>query len=76
MNAPIPTEDGVYQQLHAAIVDQRLPAGSRLTETALSELLAASRRHVDKALLRLAQEKLVRIRRWRLGRGTDLSGGP
>jgi DNA-binding GntR family transcriptional regulator len=63
MNAPIPTEDGVYQQLHAAIVDQRLPAGSRLTETALSELLAASRRHVDKALLRLAQEKLVRIRR-------------
>ncbi|MFZ4288549.1 GntR family transcriptional regulator [Variovorax sp. HJSM1_2] len=63
MSADATTEEDVYRQLHAAIVDQRLPAGSRLTETALSELLSASRRHVDKALLRLAQEKLVRIRR-------------
>ena len=57
------SEDAVYRQLHAAIVDQRLPAGSRLTETALAELMSASRRHVDKALWRLAQEKLVRMRR-------------
>jgi DNA-binding GntR family transcriptional regulator len=58
-----PTDESVYRRLHEAIVDQRLPAGSRLTETALADLLSASRRHVDKALQRLAQEKLVRIRR-------------
>lgn len=63
MPAPVSTEEDVYRQLHAAIVDQRLPAGSRLTETALAELLSASRRHVDKALLRLSHDKLVRIRR-------------
>ncbi len=61
--SPSPTEDEVYRQLHAAIVDQRLPAGSRLTETALAELLSASRRHVDKALWRLSHDKLVRMRR-------------
>lgn len=63
MPGPMSTEETVYRQLHAAIVDQRLPAGSRLTETALAELLSASRRHVDKALLRLSHDKLVRIRR-------------
>ncbi|MFT3718547.1 GntR family transcriptional regulator [Pseudorhodoferax sp.] len=63
MRGPTPDDDAVYRQLHAAIVDQRLPAGSRLTETALAELLSASRRHVDKALWRLVQEKLVRMRR-------------
>lgn len=62
MNPP-PTDDEVYRGLRTAIVDQRLPAGSRLTETALAELLGASRRHVDKALVRLAQERLVMFRR-------------
>lgn len=63
MAAPTLSEDMVYRRLHDAIVDQRLPAGSRLTETAIAELLVASRRHVDKALWCLAQEKLVRMRR-------------
>ncbi len=62
-NSPIPNEEDVYRQLHAAIVDQRLPAGSRLTETALADLFSASRRHVDKALLRLSHDSLVRLRR-------------
>jgi DNA-binding GntR family transcriptional regulator len=57
------TDEAVYRTLHAAIVDQRLPAGCRLTETALAELLVASRRHVDKALLRLTHERLVVMRR-------------
>jgi DNA-binding GntR family transcriptional regulator len=56
-------DEAVYRQLHAAIVEQRLPAGCRLTETALAQMLPASRRHVDKALQRLAHERLVRLRR-------------
>ncbi|MBP7564649.1 MAG: GntR family transcriptional regulator [Burkholderiaceae bacterium] len=63
MTTPALTEDAVYRKLHAAIVDQRLPAGSRLTETALADVMSASRRHVDKALWRLSHEKLVRMRR-------------
>jgi len=57
------TDEEVYRTLRAAIIDQRLAAGSRLTETALAELLSTSRRHVDKALWRLSQERLVLLRR-------------
>lgn len=52
-----------YRQLYAAIVDQRLSAGTRLTETALAQILSSSRRHVDKALWRLAEQRLVQLRR-------------
>jgi DNA-binding GntR family transcriptional regulator len=56
-------DEQVYRKLRAAIIDQRLAAGSRLTETAVAELLSTSRRHVDKALWRLSQERLVLLRR-------------
>lgn len=55
--------DEAYRQLYAAIVDQRLSAGTRLTETALAQILSSSRRHVDKALWRLAEQRLVQLRR-------------
>lgn len=55
--------EDAYRELYAAIVDQRLSAGARLTETALAKILSSSRRHVDKALWRLAEQRLVRIRR-------------
>jgi DNA-binding GntR family transcriptional regulator len=55
--------EDTYRQLYAAIVDQRLSAGARLTETALAEILASSRRHVDKALWRLSEQRLVQLRR-------------
>lgn len=55
--------DDAYRQLYAAIVDQRLSAGARLTETALAQILSSSRRHVDKALWLLAEQRLVQIRR-------------
>jgi len=55
--------ENAYRELYAAIVDQRLSAGARLTETALAQILSSSRRHVDKALWRLAEQRLVRVRR-------------
>jgi DNA-binding GntR family transcriptional regulator len=55
--------DDAYKVLLEAIVDQRLAAGCRLTETALAQLMSCSRRHVEQALLRLAEHGLVTIRR-------------
>jgi DNA-binding GntR family transcriptional regulator len=52
-----------YRLLYAAIVDQRISAGTRLTETALAQVLSSSRRHVDKALWLLAEQRLVQLRR-------------
>jgi len=52
-----------YRQLYAAIVDQRLSAGTRLTETALAQILSSSRRQVDKALWCLSEQRLVQLRR-------------
>ena len=57
------TADEAYRVLRAAIVDQRLPAGCRLTETALAQLMSCSRRHIEQALLRLAEHGLVTLRR-------------
>lgn len=55
--------DTAYLILLEAIVDQRLPAGCRLTETALAQLMACSRRHLEQALLRLSEQGLVTFRR-------------
>ncbi|MCU0762803.1 MAG: GntR family transcriptional regulator [Hydrogenophaga sp.] len=55
--------EDAYRELYAAIVDQRLSAGARLTETTLAQVLSCSRRHIDKALWRLAEQRLVQIRR-------------
>ena len=63
VNRPTHNAEEAYKALLEAIVDQRLPAGCRLTETALSQLMSCSRRHVEHALLRLAEQKLVTFRR-------------
>jgi len=55
--------DEAYAVLLNAIIDQRLPAGSRLTETALAQLMSCSRRHVEHALTRLGEHGLVSFRR-------------
>lgn len=60
---PVQTAEQAHAVLLEAIVDQRLPAGCRLTETALAQLMACSRRHVDQALVRLGEQGLVTFRR-------------
>ena len=52
----------LVRHLHEAILDHRLPPGTKLTEDALGEVFGVSRTVVRKALLRLAQERIVRIR--------------
>ncbi|MFP8968011.1 GntR family transcriptional regulator [Pokkaliibacter sp. CJK22405] len=51
----------LYSALYDAIVEQRLPPGTRLTELNLVEVFKANRNHVRAALRDLAHLKLVRI---------------
>ncbi|HWV10987.1 MAG TPA: GntR family transcriptional regulator, partial [Pseudomonas sp.] len=51
----------VYSAIYDAIVEQRLPPGTRLTELNLVEVFQANRNHIRSALRDLAHLKLVRL---------------
>lgn len=55
-------DDRVYRAIHEAILDHRLPPGTRLAEIALAGLFGATRTVVRKALARLEHERLVELR--------------
>src|SRR5436189_31504 len=52
----------VYDRIHRAILEQRLPPGTKLGEESLSSLFAVSRARVRRILLRLAHDKSVELR--------------
>lgn len=56
------TEQPVYDAVFAAVLDQRLAPGTRLTEGSLTELFGVSRTIVRMALLRLAHDHIVQLR--------------
>lgn len=58
---PAAAPDGarIYAGLFAAIVDQRLPPGTRLNELELTRVYGCGRRHTETALARLGFEGLV-----------------
>jgi DNA-binding GntR family transcriptional regulator len=51
--------EAVYREIHAAIVERRLPAGARLPEGQLSKLFGVSRTLVRQALQRLIHDHLA-----------------
>jgi len=53
---------GIYEEIYEAILDHRLPPGTKLTEDSIGEIFGVSRTVVRKALFRLAHENIVRIR--------------
>ena len=53
--------DAVYQAVREMIVRATMPPGSRISEAELGERLGVSRTPVREALLRLADEGLVRM---------------
>ncbi len=54
--------DAIYNHVFNAILEQRLPPGTKLTEDALGDIFGVSRTTVRKALIRLEHEKIVEIR--------------
>lgn len=49
----------IYREIHRALMEQRLPPGTRLPEEHLADIFGVSRTLVRQALLRLAHEHLV-----------------
>jgi DNA-binding GntR family transcriptional regulator len=62
LSAPGAADEGVYAAIHEAILDHRLPPGTKLKEVPLAELFGVTRNVVRKALARLAHERLVELR--------------
>lgn len=52
----------IYQAIYDAVMDHRLPPGTKLSETALSEHFGFSRTVIRKALTRLAHASIVCLR--------------
>ncbi|QAZ39142.1 GntR family transcriptional regulator [Methylibium sp. Pch-M] len=57
--APTLPTDRVYEAVYAAVIDQRLPPGTRLREEELAQAFAVSRTVVRQALHRLAQDGII-----------------
>lgn len=63
--APAPAalpDDALYAAIHEAILDHRLPPGTKLKEVALADLFGVTRNVVRKVLARLAHERVVDLR--------------
>jgi DNA-binding GntR family transcriptional regulator len=58
----VPSDLSIYQRIAAAIFEQRLPPGTKLTEDTLGGIFGVSRTIIRNALLRLAHERIVEIR--------------
>jgi len=59
---PATADEGVYAAIHEAVLDHRLPPGTKLKEIPLAELFGVTRNVVRKALARLAHERVVELR--------------
>lgn len=55
-------DDIVYGHIFDAILEQRLPPGTKLSEEAMGEIFGVSRTIIRRALLRLSVEQVVSIR--------------
>ena len=74
------TEDDVLRQIEQAVLDHRLPPGTKLREVKLAEVFGVTRGTIRKVLTRLANSRLVvqqpnrgaRVARPSAGEGRDL----
>ncbi|MGC3834165.1 GntR family transcriptional regulator [Moritella viscosa] len=55
-------DDIVYAHIFDAILERRLPPGTKLNEEALGDIFSVSRTIIRRALLRLSHEQVVVIR--------------
>lgn len=61
-NPKLTQDDIVYGHIFDAILEQRLPPGTKLSEEALGEIFGVSRTIIRRALLRLSIEQVVSTR--------------
>lgn len=61
-NRQSPQDDWIYNQVFAAILEQRLIPGAKLTEVALCDIFGVSRTTIRRVLLRLSLDKVVELR--------------
>ena len=55
-------DDRIHATIHEAVLDHRLPPGTRLGEVALAELFGVTRAVIRKVLARLAHTRIVDLR--------------
>lgn len=53
------TNDTIYERIYAAILEHRLPPGTKLVEERLAEIFDVSRARVREVLTRMAHEQIV-----------------
>ena len=56
--AASPVDDRIHATIHEAVLDHRLPPGTRLGEVALADLFGVTRAVIRKVLARLAHSRL------------------
>jgi DNA-binding GntR family transcriptional regulator len=62
MASPVPaSEDEIVRRIHDAVIEQRLPAGTKLSEAVLCEAFGAGRARVRRSLLVLAGREIVEL---------------
>ena len=54
-----PTDESIYERLVTAILDQRLPPGTKLVSDRLAQAFGVSRTRIHPVLVRLANERIV-----------------
>ena len=59
----ISLDEHVYQRVFDAILEQRLPPGTKLNEAELASIFAVSRTVIRKALMKLTHDGVVETRK-------------
>ena len=55
------SESHIIESIHAAILEQRLPPGTKLSEAILSEIFAVGRSRIRRVLLVLASREIIQL---------------
>ena len=58
----VPDEEYIVERIFEAVIEQRLPPGTKLSESALSEAFGVGRMRVRRSLLLLASRQIVDLR--------------
>lgn len=61
-------DEQIYQSIRDAVLTQKLPPGTRLPESAIGEIFGVSRSVVRKALMHLASDRIIDMRRNQISR--------